>query len=177
LKTYRTAIFGGIAILILAGCADPEPVAEPLPGFRPTSTIKDVMLSVIDPSADAVWLSVATIVDLDGIHEDFPETDEDWAEVRTHAIKIIEGSNLLLIPGRMVAEPGAISEFPGIELEPEEIQELIDQDPAMWVELAHGLHDMASDTLAAIEARNLLVVFRSALYAPPLSGNAPTTSP
>ena len=97
---------------------------------------------------------MGTVIDFEGIHELLPETDEEWAAVRHDAIRLIEGSNLLLIPGRRVAEPGANSEFPGIELEPEEIQEMLDQDPGTWVELAHGLHDMASVTLAAIAARD-----------------------
>ena len=48
------------------------------------------MLSVIDPSADEVWNSVATIVDASGVHENFPRTDEDWAAVRIDAIRLIE---------------------------------------------------------------------------------------
>jgi len=156
MKTYQTFSIVGIALLMLAGCA-PAPAeieSAPVSDFRPTSTIKDIMLSVVDPSADAIWESVATVVDFEGIHEEFPETDEEWVAVRIEAIRIIEGSNMLLVPGRDVAEPGANSEFPGIELEPEEVQELIEQDWAAWTEFAHGLHDMATITLAAIDARD-----------------------
>lgn len=122
--------------------------------FRPTATIKDIMDAVVDPSADAIWESVATVVDLDGTHEYRPETDDEWAEVRRHAIRVLEGSNMLLVPGRRVAEPGATSEFPEIELPPEEIQKLIDEDRNTLVEFAHDLHDEASVILAAIDARD-----------------------
>lgn len=138
---------GPLALATLLGCSQQEAT----PDFRPTGTIQDIMDSIVDPSADAIWASVATIVDTEGIHDMRPETDEEWAEVRRDAVKVLEATNLLLIPGRNVAEPGVTSENPDIELAPEQIQELIDQDRAKWTDLAHGLHDMAMITLEAID--------------------------
>jgi hypothetical protein len=40
------------------------------------SSIKELMESIIDPSADALWGAVGTIVDKDGIHESIPKTQE-----------------------------------------------------------------------------------------------------
>jgi hypothetical protein len=137
---------GPLVVVTLFGCSRQEAT----PDFRPTGTIKDIMDSMVDPSADKIWESVATIVDTEGIHDMRPQTDDEWAEVRRDAIKVLEATNLLLIPGRDVAEPGANSENPDIELEPAEIQELIDGDRQKWTDLAHGLHDMAMITLNAI---------------------------
>jgi hypothetical protein len=112
------------------------------------------MDSIIDPSADELWESVATVVDATGIHEKFPRTDEEWIAVRRDAIRLLEGSNLLLIPGRHVAQPGEKSENPGIELEPLEMERLIDQDKESFYKLAHGLHDSVMVSFKAIEAKD-----------------------
>ena len=58
-----------------------------------------------------------------------PATDEDWAEVRRHALIVSEAANLLLMPDRPVAPPGEPSLAPGVELTPEEIRALIDKNP------------------------------------------------
>src|SRR5499426_3526849 len=92
---------------------------------RKLTTIKDLMDSIIDPSADVVWGAAGTVVDQDGVHDTFPKTPEEWLNVRRAAIRIIEGSNLLLMPGREAAPPGTKSETPGVELEPPEITALI----------------------------------------------------
>jgi hypothetical protein len=143
------------AVLLLAGCAPSEPAVDTGPDFRPVATIREIMNYQIDPSADAIWASVATVVDLDGVHEEYPETEDEWDVVRAHTMRIIEGVNLLLMPGRQVAQPGIRSEFPEIELHPEQVQELIDGDRATFTEYAMGLHERASATLAAIDARDV----------------------
>ena len=99
------------------------------------------MDSIVDPSADELWESVATTVDATGVHDKYPQTDEEWKAVRRDAIRLLEGSNLLLIPGRNVAKPGEKSENPGIELEPQQMEALINQDRATFSQLAHNLHD------------------------------------
>lgn len=112
------------------------------------------MDSVIDPNADAIWESVSTTVDATGIHDKFPRNDDEWKAVRRSAITLLEGSNLLLIPGRHVAKPGEKSENPGIELEPEEMEALINQDKESFYKSAHELHDTVMVSLQAIEAKD-----------------------
>ena len=90
------------------GPAKPNTVAE----FRTTATIKDIMDSVVDPSADYLWESVATIVTKKGTEERRPRTDMEWQEVRRRAIALIEATNLLIMDGRQVAKPGEKSENP-----------------------------------------------------------------
>jgi hypothetical protein len=144
-----------VFVLLLTACTTPEKTSVPAqPEFRPTATIKDIMDSVIDPSADELWESVSTTVDATGMHEKFPQTDEEWKAVRRDAIRLLEGTNLLLIPGRLVAKHGEKSENPGIELEPEEMEVLINQDRATFEKLAHGLHDSVMVALKAIDARD-----------------------
>ncbi len=73
--------------------------------FRTTATIKDIMDSVVDPSADYLWDSVATIVTKKGTEERRPRTDEDWKHVRRRAIAMIEATNLLIMDGRSSRKP------------------------------------------------------------------------
>ena len=117
------------------------------------------MLSLVDPSADVVWLSVTTIVDEKGLKETMPKTDEEWKKVRHGAIALAEAANLLKMPGRRVAQPGEKSDTPGVELEPEEMDVLIAKDRAAWHERATHLHDAAIDVIAAIDAKDGNKVF------------------
>ncbi len=127
--------------------------------FRPIATVKDIMVSIIDPEADVLWNAVATIVSMTGTEERAPKTDEEWAAVRRSAIQLVEATNLLRIPGRQVAKPGEKSENPRIELEPEAIQTLIAEDPATWSRLINRLNDAAAEGLNAINAKNAQGLF------------------
>ena len=150
-----------VAAALLAGCSAPAPETPP-PGdslYRPVASIREVMNSVIDPSIDVVWNSVATIID-DGRHTDrAPGTDEDWAEVRRHALIVSEAANLLLMHDRPVAPPGAPSQAPGVELAPEEIRALIDKNRDGWNFYVQQFQDSLKPALAAIDAKNPQALF------------------
>ena len=140
-------------LLLVAGCSAPPPSSPP-PEFRPTATVKDIMDSLIDPSADVVWDSVEVLVTAQGTEERAPKTDEEWKDVRRRAITLVEASNMLLVPGRHIARPGEKAEDPKIELRPEQIEAMVDQDRASWTTFAHGLHDAAMESLKAIDAKD-----------------------
>lgn len=129
--------------------------APPPPEFRTTATVKDIMDSVIDPSADSVWGSVSYVATLTGTTENFPRTDDEWKAVRRHAIALMEGSNMLLVPGRRVARPGEKAEDARVEHSPDDIEAMISHDRSSWTTLAHGLHDAATENLSAIEAKDV----------------------
>jgi hypothetical protein len=158
LRTFHWLVLAGASLLIAAACSSkpeaPPPVKIASP-FIVTATFKDVMDSMVDPSADYLWESVATIVTRAGIEERRPRTDDDWKKVRQSAITLIEATNLLVMDGRQVARPGEKSENPGIELSPEAIRRVMDADPATLVTLAHALHDAGMKALAAIDAKNV----------------------
>ncbi len=124
------------------------------PEYTPTATIKDLMVSIVDPAADVVWTSVVTVVSEKGIEEQVPQTDEDWLNVRGGAIRLAEAANLLMMPGRRVARPGEKSETPGVELEPEEIETNINKDRETWNRMAKALHDATLVALQAIERKD-----------------------
>ena len=133
---------------------------QPEADYRPTTTIKDLMDGMVDPAADAIWNSVATTITTKGKEEKAPHTDEEWATVHRSAIQLLEASNLLQIPGRHVAKPGERNEQ-GIELQPDQIQALINQDRQAWITLAHGLHDAATLALHAADAKDPAKVLES----------------
>src|SRR5262245_53402991 len=121
-----------------AGCAAPSSGSgQP---FILTATIKDIMDSMVEPSADEIWDSVATISNAKGVEERQPRTDEEWAAVRRRAITLLEATNLITMEGRHVAKPGEKARVEAIELPPEEIENRINQDRGRFVALARALH-------------------------------------
>ena len=139
----------------------PEPAAPAVaqPPYTTTATVKDIMLHIVDPAGDMVWNSVQSVIDKGGLHETVPKTDEDWFNVRTGVIQLMEGANLLMVPGRHVARPGEKSETPGVELEPSEMEELINKDRATWNSHAMDLHNIGAKVLPIIDAKDAQKLF------------------
>jgi len=151
-----------VAASLLAGCAAPPapPQAPPAESpYRPVASIREVMNSVIDPSIDAVWNSVGSVIDHGKVIDRAPTTDEGWAEVRRHALIVSEAPNLLMMHNRPVAPPGAPSLAPGVELTPEEIRSLIDKNPDGWNVFAQQLQDAMAPALAAIDKKDSQALF------------------
>jgi hypothetical protein len=122
------------------------------------SSIKDLMESIIDPSADALWGAVGTVVDKEGIHESFPRTREEWLDLRRAAVRIIEGGNLLTMPGREAAPVGTKSEAPGVELEPAQITVLIKKKRKSFDAFAKALQVLGLEALRASDAQNAVLL-------------------
>jgi hypothetical protein len=119
------------------------------------TTIRDLMDSIVDPSADVIWNASGTIVDKDqGTVDLFPKTQEAWTDVRRAAVRIIEGANLLMTPGRLSAPAGARSQTPGVELEPTEIAALINRNRAGFNSFATALRTLGWEALQASEAKS-----------------------
>jgi len=149
---------------LLAGCSKPAPEAPPPPAappYHPVASIREVMNSVIDPNADVVWNAVRTTIERGRPTEHAPKSDEEWAEVRRAALIVTEGANLLMMPNRPVAPPGAGSLTPGVELAPEEVRALIDKSPAAWNLFAQGLQNAMAPALAAIDTKNSQALFEA----------------
>ncbi len=124
-------------------------------GYIAQFSIEEIMESIVMPAAQAVWDSVAVNVTEKGIIETKPQTDEDWERLRWQAVTLVEATNLLIVPGRRAAHPGAKSENPGAELEPEQIQALIGKQRPSFVAHAHVLHEAAMSAVRAIDARSI----------------------
>lgn len=131
------------------------PAATTAP-FKLTASIAELMDSLIDPSADALWDSVSTTVDAKGTTQHQPRTDAEWHEARRHAIALIEGTNLLVMDGRKLVAPGAEvldQDVQGV-LSPEEGQKKFDAQHAVFVQFALALQDVGVQMLQAIDAKD-----------------------
>ena len=118
------------------------------------SSIREIMESIIDPSADVLWGAVGTVVDKEGIHESFPKTPQEWLDLRRAAVRIIEGGNLLMMSGREAAPAGAKSEAPGVELEPTQMTALIKKNQKSFAAYAKALQAVGVEALRASEAQD-----------------------
>ena len=159
-----------LSLVLVAGAlsgscqsSSPTPAAAPAaadPPFRATSTIREVMQSMVAPSAQGLWDSVGRVSDAKGTRDLEPRSDEEWAAVRHHAVALMETTNLLLIPGRHVAREGqqtlkADDAAPGTELPPSEIEKRINQNWTTWIAMVHTLHGAATSMLDAIDKKDV----------------------
>ena len=154
MRRFHWLLLLTVPVFVIAACNSATPPPPTDSALRPTATIKDIMDSEVDPSADVLWESVATIVSAKGTEERRPRTDEEWKTVRRHAVILVEATNLLKMEGRHVALPGQKSENPGIELEPEQMEKMMKEDRQSFIKLANGLYDAGLVALKAIDAKN-----------------------
>ena len=158
MRTSGLIVLLAVIALSVACQAPPAPPADP--PFRATSTIRELMQSMVAPSAQGLWDSVGRVSDAKGTRDLEPKSDEEWAAVRRHAVSLMESTNLLLIPGRHVAREGqqtlkADEAVPGSELPPSEIEKLVKENWAAWTAMAHNLHGSAASLLDAIDKRDV----------------------
>lgn len=118
------ALIALVSAGVCAACG-PQP-----PPFKPVADVKQLMQGIVDPAADVVWESVATIFTKDGVEERRPRTAEEWANVRNHAMMLTEAGNLLMMPPRA-------------------------KDGGEWMKRSQELVDTASAALRAADAKNV----------------------
>src|SRR5262245_21368498 len=110
------------------------PSAQTLWGdLQPVVSVKELMNDMIDPASDNIFNAVGTVINAKGITETAPQTDQDWARVRSGAVTLAEGVDLLKVP-RAIAPPGDrnASEGPDAsDLTPEQIKAKIEADPVL----------------------------------------------
>jgi hypothetical protein len=139
----------------LTACTEQTATTATESPYKITATVQDIMDAQIDPAADEIWNSVASIVGPNGIEEKQPRTDEEWEALKLKAFLVIEGANLLAMPGRRVAAEGAALDPGELAGEtPEAMQMAMETNRSAWVQLAHGLHDAGLEVMKAIEAKS-----------------------
>lgn len=141
---------------ILGACEKPQQASKPAEPLAPTArlSVHDIMFSMVDPAADAVWESVATISDATGVHEIRPRTDEDWAKLRQSAAVLVEAPNLLAMNDRRLALPGQTLE-PGGTLDQPSMEAAIRERHDAFAANARNFQDVALQVLSAIEAHDV----------------------
>jgi hypothetical protein len=148
------ALSAFVAVGSLAQTSATPPVAHS--DFNATATVRDLMDSMIDPNADALWDSVRTEISDGGTHIYQPQSAAEWLALRYNAIGLIEGGNSLLMPGRRVAPVGAGTdpEIP-YAYPPDQIQATLAQEIPVWAGFVQALQTTALQLLSAIDARNV----------------------
>lgn len=137
------------AFVALAGCG-----ANPAGG--PPRTIQALMSDVIDPSADAIWEAVGTVVSNEGAVDHAPKTDAEWSALEARAQALFDGSRILATTrtvGGAAHSPLADADVPGTRT-PEQISADITAHPKAFAAAAGRLNDAARETLEGIRARD-----------------------
>jgi hypothetical protein len=123
-------------------------------------SIRELMTNLIDPLSDNIFDAVGVDVSHAGTVDTKPQTEEDWAKVRQGAIALGEGSNLLKLPRRVAPADDNMSKNPG-ELSPDEIQNKIDANRALWNTHADELRDEARKVLEIVKAKDGIRLFQA----------------
>jgi hypothetical protein len=134
----------GVSILLMFGA---------IAAARGPATVKDIMHSMVDPSADFLFQSVQTIADDTGVHEIAPQTEDQWQDVRSRLLVLTQVKDLLSAPGIRAARPRDRSGST-VENEPSEVQVLLLSDPQDFVSRAQRLRDAATVALRAVDAKD-----------------------
>ncbi|HEY6360514.1 MAG TPA: hypothetical protein VIX63_05390 [Vicinamibacterales bacterium] len=121
-----------VASLLFAGtlasqCSGTPAQPESRAPFKPVATVDEVMDGIVIPSAQAIFDAV---VYSNGELLQAPKTDDDWFNLRIHALAIAEAGNLLMMPPRA-------------------------RDAGDWVKMSLALNDRAMTAARAAEKRDL----------------------
>ena len=95
MRQFLGLVMAASAISVAACAGQPDP-----PPFKAVASVEELMVATVQPAADAYWGAVSTVVDKDGVHENFPRTDEEWEKVWAGAMTIAESGNLLMMSPR-----------------------------------------------------------------------------
>jgi hypothetical protein len=164
-----TVLFGSIVMTHQRAAAQAKPAAPAAPAaaaapaavtYATPASIQELMLAVVDPTADWLWDAVSVSITSAGSKETRPRTDAEWVAVRDKALLLAEAGNLLKIPGRRVGPlkpiPGVKPETPGPDdLAPAQVEILLKGNRAPFNAFAQKLTDAALVALKAADARSV----------------------
>lgn len=150
----------GAAPAAPAAPAQAAPATPAAVGYATPASIQELMLSIVDPTGDALWDSVSVSITSAGSKETRPRTDAEWLAVRDKALLLAESGNLLKVPGRRVGPIAPIRglkpETPGPDdLSPAQVEILLKQNRAPFNAFAQKLTDAALVAVKAVDARNV----------------------
>jgi hypothetical protein len=162
------SVNGGDAVLIvalsvglgLAGCSARVSSPSAQTAIRPIASIQELMQSVIDPSADGVWNAVETVTTRAGDEVRVPKTAQEWQEARSGAITLVEGTNLLVMPERVVGHTYFPAEAEGA-LDSTQIQKTIGDRREAFNGFAVALRAAGLGALAAIDAKDPVALVKA----------------
>ena len=132
-RSRPSALFDLVAVIALVGVVGcgPAPNDE---RFRPVADVQELMLHVVEPSAQTYWGAVGWIIDAEGEEYIHPTSDEEWLAVENAAFMVAESGNLMMMADRALDDDG-------------------------WIAMSQALVDVGERSLRAAEARNEQGVF------------------
>ena len=94
---------------MVLSCTDKESTEkvkekQPETMFNTTIPLALLMEHVVTPAAFGVWGASGFVISESGEHDRAPKNDEEWELVVNHAATLLETSNLMLLPGRIIDE-------------------------------------------------------------------------
>lgn len=125
--------------------------------YKPTATFQEIMDSVLDFSSDYIWKAVSSTTDMKGLHTMQPRTDEQWHEFRRRAILLVEAANLIVVPGRRVANGDKTVEDKQ-PLEVVKIQQRLDSQHDQLAGFASALREVSLKLLDATDKRDVAAI-------------------
>jgi len=171
-STSRPFLLTGVAYAcaLAWACSAPKPVHEssttapvvtgdlstPFGPMKPVVSVKELMANMIDPVADNIFDAVWWDSTAKGVVEHKPTTDEDWDKVKTGAITLAEGIELLKMP-RLFAPAGDVNNSLGPnppELSPVQFKAKIDKDPVLWIAKIQALRNVSLEVLDVVKKRD-----------------------
>jgi len=146
----------------LCACSSGQPRFEvsTAPALRPVASLQELMQTEVDPSADGIWDAVETDVTRQGIEERQPRTPEEWAAVRKANLTLVEATNLLQIPRRLVGTKPFAAEAQGA-LDSDQIAERIASNQAAFDGFAQALRDAGLKALVAVDAKDPVALVKA----------------
>ena len=84
-----------LALWTAAACTGEAP-ERPVP----VADVRELMVSVLEPAAEAYWDGVGEVLTEEGVHQFRPLTEEDWTTLRNAAFILAESGNLMMMDGR-----------------------------------------------------------------------------
>jgi hypothetical protein len=70
------------------------------PAAAPVASVKQLMQGIVIPASAVIYNAVSTTVTEKGTEEVFPRNDQEWENVGSNALALIEAANLLKVDGR-----------------------------------------------------------------------------
>jgi len=166
-------LVGATLVFVASLCAtqcrrpagNPSATPQPLIGgpITPVVSVKELMKYMIDPVSDNIFDAVWWDTTPTGVVKHEPRSEADWDRVRTGAVSLAEGIELLKVP-RPWTPAGDANNSTGPkppELSPEQIQAKVDKDPVLWEAKIQALRNTALAVVEVVNKRDINALFEA----------------
>jgi cytochrome c556 len=129
--------------------------------MTPVVSVKELMKYMIDPVSDNIFDAVWWDATKAGVVKHEPKTEADWDRVRTGAVSLAEGIQLLKVPRRWTP-PGDVNNSTGAnppELSPAQMQAKLERDPVLWEAKIQALRNAALEIVEVVNKKDVDALF------------------